>query len=102
MHGNHTASIASAGRDIVSVMVVLLILAVGLYAIFIVLVSRAAGKIDDGLSGFIFNGLGALLPLGAFLLMKSSHGKGMLPTTKNGVLFSVLAGISIGLSRWFS
>lgn len=78
-------------------MIVLLILAVVLYAIFITFVSRAGGKIDDGLGGFIFNGIGALVPIAVFLAMKASHAKGMLPTTKNGVLYSVLAGVAIGL-----
>lgn len=83
--------------DIIRVMFVLLALAVIVYTIFIVFVSRAAGKLDDGLSGFIYNGLGAMVPLVAFAIMKVGDGKGMLPTTKNGVLYSVLAGVAIGV-----
>lgn len=78
-------------------MFILLALAVVLYAIFIIFVSRAGGKIDDGLGGFIFNGVGAIAPIIAFVIMKASHVKGMLPTTKDGVLYSVLAGVAIGL-----
>jgi uncharacterized membrane protein len=78
-------------------MIFLLILAVILYAIFITFVSRAGGKIDDGLGGFIFNGIGAVVPLVVFVAMRASHAKGMLPTSKNGVLYSVIAGVAIGL-----
>jgi drug/metabolite transporter (DMT)-like permease len=78
-------------------MAVLLILAVIFYAIFIILVSRAAGKLDDSLGGFIFNGIGALVPLAIFAAMKFGEAKNMLPTTKNGVLLSVLAGVSVGI-----
>jgi uncharacterized membrane protein len=79
------------------IMFILLATAIVLYAIFITFVSRAGGKIDDGLGGFIFNGVGAVVPIVVFLAMKASHAKGMLPATKNGVLYSVLAGVAIGL-----
>lgn len=78
-------------------MLILLILAILSYVVFITCVSRAAGRIDDGLSGFIYNGLGALVPLAIFIGMKIAHSKGMLVNTKSGVIYSVVAGVALGV-----
>jgi small multidrug resistance pump len=78
-------------------MFILLALAVISYVVFITAVSRAAGRIDDGLSGFIYNGLGALVPLLIFAGMKIADAKGMLPNTKSGIMYSVVAGIALGI-----
>jgi drug/metabolite transporter (DMT)-like permease len=78
-------------------MALLLALAVVLYTVFNVLISRAAGRVEDSLSVFIYNGLGALLPLVVFAVFKFSSAKELLPTTKAGVVYSLLAGVSIGL-----
>jgi small multidrug resistance pump len=72
-------------------------LAIVSYVIFITMVSRAAGRIDDGLSGFIYNGLGALVPLAIFAAIKLAGSKDMLPNTKSGVVYSVVAGIALGV-----
>jgi uncharacterized membrane protein len=93
----HITIAAEGNSGIFRDMVILLALAVIFYAIFIIFVSRSAGRLDDGLSGFIYNGLGALVPLAIFAGMKLSNAKGMLPTTKNGVLYAVIAGVAIGL-----
>lgn len=78
-------------------MFVLLALAVVIYAAFITFVSRAGGKIDSGLGAFIFNGLGAMVPLAVFTIAKTTNPKEMLPTTKNGLIFAVLAGLCVGI-----
>lgn len=78
-------------------MFILMALAVVCYTIFITFVSRAAGRVDDGLGGFIYNGLGAIVPLAIFAAMKIGHSKNILPTTKNGVVYSLIAGVAIGL-----
>jgi bacterial/archaeal transporter family protein len=59
---------------------------------FDIFVSQAGGKIDDWLANGIFSGIAGALPLLIFFATKSKHS---LPTTKNGLIFSVIAGLSV-------
>lgn len=70
----------------------LVILAIILYTAFDLFVAKAGGKINDNLAATIFNGLGAIIPLIIYLAVKS---KSNTATTNEGVIYSVLAGISI-------
>ncbi|MCL2869456.1 hypothetical protein FWF48_01435 [Candidatus Saccharibacteria bacterium] len=65
-----------------------------LYTLFDLFVAQATGKIGDGLSAFIYNGLGAVLPLIIYFVSKvKSGGK----TTVAGIVYSILAGVIIAI-----
>lgn len=59
---------------------------------FDVFISRAGGKINDLLANGIFSTLAGVLPLVIYLATKS---KNNTPTTKAGVMYSVLAGFAV-------
>ena len=61
---------------------------------FDVFVALAGGKIENLLANIIFSGLAALLPLIIYLSMKT---KNSVATTKSGIIYSVLAGLSVGI-----
>ena len=74
----------------------LLALAVVVYALFGIFVSQAGGKIDATLSAGILNGLGGLLPLVIWQVQRVSRaGAGAVATKPSGLLYSVLAGITV-------
>lgn len=70
----------------------LIIMAAILYTAFDLFVANAGGKINDNLAATIFNGLGAIIPLTIYLVVKS---KSNTSTSDEGIVYSVLAGISI-------
>lgn len=72
--------------------ILLLIAAIVLYTLFDLFVAKAGGKINDNLAAAIFNGVGAIIPLLIFLTYKT---KGNTETTPSGLIYSLLAGISI-------
>lgn len=72
----------------------LLIIATVLYTLFDLFAAKAGGKLNDNLAATIFNGIGAVLPLAIYVAIKS---KDHVPTTKSGIVYSVLAGVSIAL-----
>lgn len=74
--------------------VMLIAIAVVLYAMFGVFVSRAGGRIDATLGSFIFNGLGAIVPLVALYIARVMH-HGHITATRQGYVYSVLAGFAI-------
>ncbi len=78
-------------------LIVLIILATILYTLFDIFASRAGNRIDANLSPVIFNGLGAILPLIIYAFYKFSKGVKLIATTSSGVIYSVLAGVSIAL-----
>jgi drug/metabolite transporter (DMT)-like permease len=83
------------GGEIVNVgTLLLLVLAVVLYALFAVFTSRAGGHIDATLSSFIFNGLGAIVPLMALFIARLAH-RGSMSATRQGYVYSILAGLAI-------
>jgi len=77
-------------------LIVLIILATISYTLFDIFASRAGGKIDANLSSFVFNIIGALLPLIIYGYLKFKK-TGLIPTTSSGVVNSLLAGISIAI-----
>lgn len=66
------------------------------YGIFDLLVKQAAGKIEDGLSGLIINGIAAAVLL-AFVLFEKFIRRTELFTTSTGIWLSVAAGVVIGI-----
>jgi transporter family protein len=72
--------------------ILLLIAATVLYTLFDLFVAKAGGKLNDNLAATIFNGLGAIVPLIIYFVVKS---KGNTQNTTSGIVYSVLAGISI-------
>lgn len=78
-------------------LIILIILATILYTLFDIFASRASNKIDANLSSIIFNGLGAILPLVAYMFYKFSNGGKLITTTSAGIIYSILAGIAIAL-----
>lgn len=71
---------------------VLIIAATVLYTIFNLFVAKTGGAINDNLSAAIFNGLGGIIPLIIYFAVKS---KGGVATTKHGLVYALLAGITI-------
>ena len=79
-----------------SSLIVLIIFAIVFYTLFDVFASKASNGIDANLSSVIFNGLGAALPLAIYGFLKFKGSK-LVQTTSPGVLYSVLAGVSIAI-----
>ncbi len=79
------------------ILLILIIVATVIYSLFNVFVSKASGQINSSISAFIFNGIGALIPLTIYFLLKNSRKASLLPTTKIGVTYSLLAGVTIGI-----
>ena len=75
----------------------LIVIATIFYALFDIFASRAGNAIDPNLSSVIFNGLGMVIPLVLFVLYKSVWGTQLVATTTSGLVYSVLAGISIAV-----
>jgi transporter family protein len=65
------------------------------YALFDIFASRAGNAIDANLSSVIFNGLGMFLPLVLYIFYKSVQGTQLIATTTSGIVYSLLAGVSI-------
>lgn len=74
--------------------IVLILIAIVLYTAFDLFVAKAGGKINDSLASAIFNGLGALVPLVIYMVMKNQSKNNF---TKEGIVYSVLAGVSIAI-----
>jgi len=72
----------------------LVMLGIVLYALFAVFTSKAGGRIDASASSFIFNGLGAVVPLFALLVARFARHAHVM-TTRDGYIYSVLAGLAI-------
>ncbi|HET9174567.1 MAG TPA: EamA family transporter [Candidatus Saccharimonadales bacterium] len=77
-------------------LILLIALATVFYTLYDAFASKAGGTIDPNASSVIFNGLGAVIPLGIYLYIKLK-GTGAQPITKNGVIYSLLAGVAIAL-----
>lgn len=78
-------------------LLILIALATVFYTLFDVFASQAGNKIDSNLSSVIFNGLGAIIPLLTYFYLKLSKSHGLISTSKNGIVYSVLAGVSIAV-----
>ena len=73
------------------------IIALIFYTLFQVCIGRTGGEIDANLSAFIFNGLGAIIPITFYFLYRLSKKVSTVPTTKMGVVYSVLGGVAIAV-----
>ncbi|MFA6071960.1 MAG: hypothetical protein WC810_25575, partial [Janthinobacterium sp.] len=73
------------------------VLATVFYTLFDIFTSRAGNKIDANLSATIFNGLGALIPVTFYVFYKYTKGAKMMEATTAGIVYSILAGVSIAL-----
>lgn len=60
---------------------------------FDVFVSRTGGKISDFLANGILSTLAGLIPLAIYIFMNREN---TLPTTKSGVVYSIIAGLFVG------
>jgi drug/metabolite transporter (DMT)-like permease len=74
-------------------MALIVVFASLLYAVFGLLVSQASKRSDAYLENAIFNGLGALIPLAVYLVLKLRHTQ--VHTSKQGIMYSLLAGVAI-------
>ena len=74
--------------------ILLIIFAIIFYTAFGLFASKAGGKINDSLSAAIFNGIGAAVPLLVYLFFKTKQNA---QSTNEGVIYSVLAGVSIAV-----
>lgn len=72
-----------------------IVLAIILYAFFGLFTAQAGGRIDSRLSSFIFNGLGAILPLAALAFRWSPDPTVRSTWRLSGIVYSVLAGVVI-------
>jgi len=75
----------------------LIIIALVSYSLFEIFSAQSGGKIDANLSASIFNGIGFILPIGIYLLYNLIQGRETITTTSKGVIFSIIAGISIAI-----
>lgn len=73
----------------------LIVGAITSYALFDLYVARSVGQINPYLSAFVFNLIGALLPLAVLLL--PTHRNHALTLTSSGIVNSLLAGAAIGV-----
>src|SRR4030042_4772055 len=76
-------------------LIILIILATIFYTLYEIFASRAGNRIDANLSSVIFNGLGAILPLAAYMFLKFIKGAKLIATSTSGIIYSVLAGVAI-------
>ena len=78
-------------------LLILIILATLFYTLFEVFTSRAGNKIDANLSSIIFNGLGAIIPLGIYIFLKFVKGTQFITVTVSGIVYSIFAGVAVAL-----
>jgi drug/metabolite transporter (DMT)-like permease len=78
-------------------LLVLISLAAIFYTLFDIFASRAGNRIDANLSAAVINGLGAIIPLAVFIILKSIKGAKLINTTTSGIIYSLLAGLAIAL-----
>lgn len=71
-------------------LVVLILSCTLFYALFEIFAGLAGGKVDNWLAAILYNGIGTVIPLLAYLISKSK-GK----TTAGGIVFAGLAGVAI-------
>ena len=67
-----------------------------LYGLHNVFTKLASGKISDQLGGLVLEFTAAFLILG-YIAIVGFHGTGLLSFSKGGLLFSVIAGICVGI-----
>ncbi len=75
--------------------IVLIILAIISYTLFDVFASLSGNKLDSNLAAIIFNGLGTIIPFISYMYFKFIKQNKLIDTTDQGLLFAVIAGVSI-------
>ena len=75
--------------------ILLLFFAALFYALFMVLISRASGKMDDFFLNTVVNAVGALLPLLVYVVLRFRGTAGS--NTKEGWIYGGLAGVAIAV-----
>lgn len=78
-------------------LLLLILLASVFYTLYDVFASKAAGSIDPNFSAVIFNGLGAIIPLLVYAYFKMSKKGDLIPASRSGIVYSLLAGFSIAI-----
>lgn len=76
---------------------ILIIIAVVLYSLFGIFLSRMGGKIDPNLGAAIFSAIALIVPLAYFLFEKYSQRVSAVTTTSSGITYAILAGVSIAI-----
>jgi multidrug transporter EmrE-like cation transporter len=76
--------------NIITLIIIAIIFRMG----FDIFVSRAGGRINDYVANGIFSVLAGVLPLLIYAFSRSQQGT---QTTKAGVIYSILAGVSVGV-----
>jgi uncharacterized membrane protein len=71
-------------------------LAIVVYALFGTFNAQAGGRIDAALSSAIFNGLAAIIAL-IVVVVQRLDGESSVALRASGVIYSVLAGIAVGV-----
>ncbi|MBU0650099.1 hypothetical protein KKG63_02790, partial [Patescibacteria group bacterium] len=72
------------------------IFALFFYSLFDLSLKLAAGKINEGVSGFIVNLVGALVVL-IYVVYSKLNGENIFVWKTGGLLASVLGGVAVGL-----
>jgi drug/metabolite transporter (DMT)-like permease len=67
------------------------------YTAFGLTLGKAAGHIDPGMSTFVLNGIGAVLPLGYWAVLRFALHRDVLSTSGRGLGWSLGAGVAIGV-----
>lgn len=78
-------------------LLILIIFATITYTLFDVFAAQAGNKIDANFSSVIFNGLGMIIPLIIYIYYKFVNGVQLVSTTTSGIIYSILAGVSIAV-----
>lgn len=71
------------------------------YAVYALLVSRAAGRIDPLLGSSLVNAVGTVLPLIVYAGLKAGGGGGLGSVSAAGAGYSALAGLAIAAFGFF-
>jgi uncharacterized membrane protein len=75
--------------------IILLALAAIFYSAFFLFVDKASVNANGYFSSFIFNGLGAIVPLVVYFFLRQAKKMEALPTTGASIGFAVAAGLSL-------
>ena len=78
-------------------LLLLIIAATVSYTLFDVFASRAGNRIDSNLSAFLFNIIGAAIPIVIYVFLKFGKKTALIAATSSGIIYSVLAGVSVAL-----
>jgi uncharacterized membrane protein len=71
------------------------------YALYDLFASRAGNHIDANLSAIIFNTLGVIVPILGYIFYRYIRKDPIIQTSSLGIIYSILAGVSIGFFSIF-